>query len=244
MGLACVLSRFLFVPYCLVCGKPNKKWLCKQCQNFLEPSIPECYGCRKVNYDYCTHASCLNNGVPFVKMTVLWKYSQVSKKMLLAFKYQEGRQVGELLTKLVESRLKDINLEKDTNQVIIPVPLFWTRKLGRGFNQSEIIAQAVQNILGGEINTKTAKRVINNKKQAKLSRKDRLNNVKDIFEVMPTFLPTKVSKIIVVDDVLSTSATINSLGQALKKVYPQITLEGIVLFRGRRVAKLESKSIQ
>src|SRR5690606_25624540 len=106
------------------------------------------------------------------------------------------------------------------------------------FNQSEIIAQAVQNILGGELNTKTAKRVINNKKQAKLSRKDRLKNVKDIFKVMPDLFPTKASKIIVVDDVLSTSATINSFGQELKKFFPQIPLEGIVLFRGRRVAKL------
>ena len=244
MGLACVLSRFLFVPYCLVCGKPNKKWLCKQCQNFLEPSIPECYGCRKVNQNYCTHASCLKEDFVFSKMTVLWKYSQVSKKLLLAFKYQEGRQVGELLTKLVESRLKNINLEKDEHQIILPVPLFLTRKLDRGFNQSEIIAQAVQNILGGELNTKAAKRVINNKKQAKLSRKDRLNNVKDIFKVMPNFFPTKVSKIIVIDDVLSTSATINSLGQTLKKAFPQITLEGIVLFRGRKVAKLESNPIQ
>ncbi len=235
MDLACVLSEFLFKPFCLVCHKPENSWLCRKCESFLEPSIPECYGCRKLSNASCTHASCRESGCPYERVTVLWKYDTVARKLMSSFKYNDGVRVGHLLGGMVVRRLGELQYEKEMGLVVVPVPLHWVRSGKRGHNQAEIISRFVLTYTGGRLERKMVIRKKNNAQQAHLKSEERVQNVKNIFAVRDNFDGVeKMRKIVVVDDVLTTGATINELGKTLHNAFPHVKLEAICLFRGGR----------
>lgn len=102
----------------------------------------------------------------------------------------------------------------NTIDLIIPVPLHPKRLRERGFNQSEWIARGLSCETGIPVDTTHLKRVIDNAHQANLMGFDRMTNVQNIFEVNhPEELYRK--HILLVDDVITTGATLRSCIQGL-----------------------------
>ncbi len=92
-------------------------------------------------------------------------------------------------------------------EVIVPVPLHPWRQMGRGYNQSELIARGMAKALGAKVNSSSLKRIRYNKSQVKTSQKEeRWQNVKGIFALRhPKRLEGR--NILLVDDVFTTGAT-------------------------------------
>ena len=119
-----------------------------------------------------------------------------------------GRQMG--LELLQSGRFDNIDL-------LVPVPLHWRRRLQRGYNQSELLCQGISQIMGIPLNTHALVRHRYTHQQSLQASTDREENVKDAFRLRrPEDFQGK--HILLVDDVLTTGATLVSCCDALKKV--------------------------
>ncbi len=100
--------------------------------------------------------------------------------------------------------------------VIVPLPLTWRRQLSRGYNQSYLIARGVREVTGIPIARHAVRRVKFRQSQTHLSGEDRMSNVRGAFRLIrPKQLQGK--HILLIDDVMTTGATIASCGHTISK---------------------------
>ena len=100
--------------------------------------------------------------------------------------------------------------------LIIPIPLHYRRRLMRGYNQSEQLALGVGRKMGIKCDFRSVRRCTYNESQTSKSRSERWDNVEEIFEVRDA---EKLCgrHILLVDDVLTTGATISSCAMAIHR---------------------------
>ncbi len=143
--------------------------------------------------------------------------------------YSLGRRYGMLLR---ESGLYD---DVDT---AVPVPLHYRRLLGRGYNQAEYVAEGIARELGIGVDRDSVRRHRYNRSQTSRSAHERWDNVEGIFSVgRPEALAGR--HLLLVDDVLTTGATVISLGEAIMRAVPDVKLSVAVLAASRRSAGQE-----
>lgn len=160
----------------------------------------------------------LTNRLPFQHATSLLVFHQGNtvQKVIHAMKFHGnselcllmGRQMG--LDLMLSGRFDDIDL-------LVPVPLHWRRRMQRGYNQSELLCRGIAEITGRPVSTHTLRRHRYTHQQSMQASVDREENVKDAFSIRH---PEKFEgrHILLVDDVLTTGATLGSCGEALKHV--------------------------
>jgi ComF family protein len=129
-------------------------------------------------------------------------------------KYQKRQEIGVKIGRLyaqqliaADSLIKDIDL-------IVPVPLHSNRLKSRGFNQSDTFALGLSQVMGIPYEADALARTKENVTQTKKSRYDRWGNVEGIFELRKPELITG-KHILLVDDVVTTGATIESCAVTL-----------------------------
>lgn len=119
-----------------------------------------------------------------------------------------GRQLG--LELLHSARFDDIDL-------LVPVPLHWRRRLQRGYNQSELLCRGIAEVMHREVNSKALIRHRYTSQQSLTNAAERESNVEGAFRVKhPEQLEGR--HILLVDDVLTTGATLVSCCDALSTV--------------------------
>ena len=105
--------------------------------------------------------------------------------------------------------------------IFIPIPLHSSRRRERGFNQAELICRELKKLLtadGYRVNI-IANRLVrraNNRAQIELTHQERLENVRDIFSWRGGKLNIKAKRIFLVDDVITTGATMNEAAKTIK----------------------------
>jgi ComF family protein len=102
--------------------------------------------------------------------------------------------------------------------VLIPVPLHWQRLWGRGYNPSALLARSLGKKLGIEVDCHVLKKNKNIAPQVGLRRDARLKNIKGAFDIHSR-RKTRIEgkKVLLIDDVLTTGATINECAKVLVK---------------------------
>ncbi len=126
-----------------------------------------------------------------------------------------GVYLGELLGDSLKNYFEEINIGEF--ELIIPVPLHKTKLRERGYNQSDYICKGIKNKLNIKVFTDLVKRVRHTSTQTKLSREERIKNMKDAFEINEKYKHViEGRKIIVVDDVVTTGSTINEVVKVLR----------------------------
>jgi ComF family protein len=100
--------------------------------------------------------------------------------------------------------------------LVIPTPLHRRRALERGFNQAEILAQIIAKQFNLPLNSKVLRRRKNIKHQASLDRAGRLKNIQGCFQIKNPEL-IRGRKILLIDDVITTGATLNEQAELLKQ---------------------------
>jgi len=105
-----------------------------------------------------------------------------------------------------------------TYDIIIPVPLHWWRLIRRGYNQSALLARSIGKKLDIKTNLHILKKKRNIPPQVGLHRDDRLKNIKDAFEInQKRATQLKGANVLLIDDVLTTGATVNECAKTLIK---------------------------
>ena len=138
------------------------------------------------------------------------------QRMMHELKYKGNINVGELLGRMYGSELKE-NGFSNKFDLILPVPLHANRLIIRGYNQSDSLAKGLSESLKVEWRNDILKRGISTESQINKTRLERYENMKDVFFVdKQEGLSEK--RIVIVDDTLTTGATLESCVLALNDV--------------------------
>lgn len=115
---------------------------------------------------------------------------------------------------------------------IVPVPVHFTRRLRRGYNQSEEIAKGVSAITGiPVVNALTCRR---HKSQTRVGQLRRIDNVKDVYRFnprhpLPASFPGQGVEVVLLDDVCTTGSTLVNAAAALEQACPGVRIRLLAL---------------
>ena len=132
-------------------------------------------------------------------------------QLKFAEKISYARSLGEMLLLRLQAEIKQTNEKPDC---LLPVPLHNKRLRQRGFNQSIEIARVISRKLDIPIAYDVVKRERHTEAQASLNAKRRQKNISNAFRVSGK---TSYRHILVIDDVVTTGATVSELARVLKK---------------------------
>jgi len=133
-------------------------------------------------------------------------------------KYHGDRAAGKHFGKMLGKRLSYAPWLKDVDAVV-PVPLHWFRRWERGYNQAEIIAEGVTEIIDAPLRTDILKRIRYTRTQTKLDIRSKAQNVEGAF-LCKQHRGNGLRHILLIDDVFTTGATLYACYAALRSVFP------------------------
>lgn len=141
-------------------------------------------------------------------------YDHFSRDLILMFKHGDRTSLSRTLAPLMLRVAHELIYKAD---VILPVPLHRWRLLKRRYNQSAILAQSLKDITKIPVNPFILERIRATKSQGHMASKQRRKNVKLAFRVNPRYVDTIIGKnLILIDDVITTGATVNECAKVLK----------------------------
>ncbi|MCW3804453.1 ComF family protein [Plebeiibacterium marinum] len=152
---------------------------------------------------------------PIDKATSLLLYTKgdKTKQILHSIKYRNNIALAEEMGKMIAHNLSESNLFS-TIDYIIPVPLHPAKLNKRGYNQSEIISNGISKITKIPVETDILFKTLNTSTQTKKNRFERWKNAENIYELRNSS-KIKGKKILLIDDVLTTGATLEACATAL-----------------------------
>ncbi len=216
---------------CLLCDKllvDHEELLCTTCTSGLLPSSHA--------DDYHSATARLFWGQATIeKAGVLWVYQAHSPivQLLIDIKYHHQTDLCLQLGRVMATHYLKRRFFEDID-VIVPVPLSAERERWRGYNQSGKIAEGIAEVTHIPLDTQSVVRNCNNPTQTRLSPSARQRNVWGIFTVArPECLEGK--HILLVDDIITTGATLSELARMLSSTLPSSRLSILALGRGEDV---------
>ncbi|NND76680.1 MAG: ComF family protein [Flavobacteriales bacterium] len=200
--------------------------ICASCANSLNSSEKAiCLSC-KYNYKRPKFHDDKNNEVEKrfwgkIKVKAASAHAQFIKdgllqKAIYELKYKQNTLVGEELGKELGYELKNSARFKDVD-LVLPVPLHKIKKRKRGYNQCDFIAKGVAEAMEIEWSVRHIRRNVYNISQTGKSKYGRFKNTENIFEAYGDG-HLNGRNILLVDDVITTGATIEACVNALNKV--------------------------
>lgn len=140
------------------------------------------------------------------------RYSGQLRKVILSLKHRQNSQLGGELAKGMADIVSDQDWKVD---IIVPIPLAPHRLAKRGYNQAETLAQPLASLTNLSIGEKVLHRHHETVRQFELGAYERWENLLGAFQV-DSSLPAGAN-VLLVDDVMTTGATLNAAALALKK---------------------------
>jgi len=137
-------------------------------------------------------------------------------KCVHQFKYRGKTQMINVFEKMFPKILTQDIISTYGMEMVIPVPMHKKRRRSRGYNQSEIIAKKISKRYALAISSGNLIKIKHTTAQMKLSKKLRINNLINSFSVKNTDI-VRGKKILLVDDVMTTGATLNTCARELIK---------------------------
>jgi ComF family protein len=153
------------------------------------------------------------------------KYNN-TRSLLKTLKYKNRPDIAVELGKIIGKKLL-INKSFKTVDVLIPVPIHQKKKHLRGYNQSEKIADGIISECNIKIDTNFIRKIKHNKSQTNFGKFKRWDNVEGLYLVNKNI--KNYNHIAVVDDVITTGSTIETIIQSIQNLYPNIKISVISL---------------
>ncbi len=218
------IQHLIYPNVCVICEKEvlNKSNIvCPFCEidfnytyfeSYDEPTILDKLFWGRVNIDK-TYA------------LVFFEKNKAAQPILHALKYQSrkevGAQLGRIIGKRIESNYKDLD-------ALIPVPIHPKKKFLRGYNQSEMIANGISQVLEVPVYNNLVVKKENTSSQTTMGKNLRWNNVQDQF-IWDKRKLEKFRHVAIVDDVVTTGATIESIAKSILTQVKDIKISVISL---------------
>lgn len=216
------VADLLFPPHCVACNRLGT-WLCPECQTQIETiSPPVCRRCGlPASSPQITDplpAICDSCQVAASKLDGLRAYAFHSgplRKAIHQFKYEDLRDLAGLLGKMMADGWAILAPHSVNPDLIMPVPLHPSRQRQRGYNQATLLAKELGAHLQCPVVDDVLVRIKATAPQVDLSAQERRDNVQDAFRCTGTVLSGR--QVLLVDDVCTTGATLESACAALRE---------------------------
>jgi len=183
-------------PVCQVCGRPNL---------YVDGASPEPSKCRLCRSDFFSFNCARSYAL----------YTGATASAIQMLKYEEVTRLGEFFG----DRLAEVALGEEEDfkaDVVVPVPLHADRLRERGYNQAEMIARPLARRLGVELGSYLLVRKLPRPPQLLLTRAERWQSVLGAYAIREGIRVDNL-RVLLVDDVMTTGATLDSCSRALKK---------------------------
>ena len=229
------ITTLLFGQRCMVCDEPidhTMHGICIKCRYSIPLTLYSKSDDNPVKALFDGLAPIEHGSAHF-----FYSGSDLWRNLVHRFKYGGMWHIAYSMGRWYGAELKESGLYDDVD-VIVPIPLHPLKILKRGYNQSTYIAEGIARELDKEVDNRSVKRIRNNPSQARKLAVERWANVEELFSVRhPERL--KGRHILLVDDVLTTGATISSCIEAILAVVPDCRISVAVLaVSKRRVSKI------
>lgn len=206
------LLQFVLPAACAGCKAPGSPF-CDQCYTrlrWIEP--PLCSGCgQPISVDGQLCRTCTTSAEDSCYTVAVVQFAEPIRPAIYALKYGRERGVAKALAKIM---VRGWQAWAQPVDMVIPIPLHPERYRWRGFNQSAEIAAYFTQAAGIALSTDALYRTVQTKSQVGLKRSARQQNVQNAFEANPAIVKRK--RVLLIDDVCTTGATINSAAKALR----------------------------
>jgi ComF family protein len=209
------LFNLFFPRLCVLCKEmliEKEEHICLNCLSKLHYTDFFIYGVNTV-------AELFSGKVDIEKATSFLHYRKgnYTKELIFSIKYGNNKSLAHYLGRLAARALKPYMEEWPEVDLLIPVPLHPKRERERGYNQSEWICRGLASVLDIPVHAKAILRHRYTRTQTSKDRDERLSNVRDAFCICdPEAL--KGRHVLLVDDVITSSATVSGCVQALLTV--------------------------
>jgi ComF family protein len=206
------LRRLVMPPFCAACRifLSEESTLCTVCLGKIHPLVS-----REISI----------TGTKKMVVHAIGKYDEPLVSLILA-KSHGNRTIAYQLGKLAWQMSAVCHLSFD---YIVPIPLHWTRYAWRGYNQAEEIAKVIAHNAGKPM-VHALSRTRRTSYQSTFKGIDRFNNVHDIFKLRTQRILLKNKKILLVDDVMTSGATLKQASKVLFSCRPA-SITAVVIAR-------------
>ncbi|MBI2886159.1 MAG: ComF family protein [Chloroflexi bacterium] len=205
------LLGFFFPRRCLGCGREGR-YLCAGCLAaspvVAPPWCPRC-GLHLPAGQECR--SCQRFPLRVASVLSAYAYRSPVREAIIQLKYHGVRTIGLELAELLARCLEEHSAPVD---LLVPVPMHPARRRERGYNQAEVLGEALSRLLGLPLASGALQRVRPTPAQARLTREERWQNLAGAFAAGPTSVADR--RVLLVDDVCTTGATLSACADALE----------------------------
>jgi len=235
------LLDFVFPPLCELCQGvlTHGHSLCKECaKNLKRVEAPFCQKCGEpfdgqISGDFsCPNCSQIQLDFDFARSPL--QAAGPARELIHALKYRSRFYLSEELAPFLSEVLKNDDRLSDLprNTLVVPVPLHWWRQQVRQGNQALELAKAFTKHSGLTLYP-ALKRARRTETQTRLTRKERLSNLRDAFEIRSKMRENlAASTVILIDDVFTTGSTAHECARLLKSKAQVDRVIVLTLLRG------------
>lgn len=212
-----LLARYIN-QYCLLCRQSSKASVCDCCLNSISR-----FKHAKFEYDLMHWAKIINALKPHQLpcLHAIGNYSYPLSSWVKQLKFERRLIYSEVLADLFVDTI--IGRQQQLPQIMIPAPLHYKRYLQRQFNQARVLAQSIGSRLRVPVFEGAIFRQQQTEAQSSLDRQQRLKNVCHAFKSQ--MLPAHIHHVAIVDDVITTGATMQAMVSALQNTNPNLKIE-------------------
>ena len=208
---------------CALCAAPSGSALvCSACDAALPRLGPACPCCALPSPPGVLEATpcgqCLARPPPWTRASAAFAYAYPLDRLVVALKYRGMVAYADFLADAVSAR---VDVQPD---VLVPVPLARSRQRQRGFNQAGEIARRVARTCGIPL-CHGLDRVLEAPAQAASDRRERMRNMRHAFVGRPALAGRRIA---IVDDVLTTGATLAAASRAARRAGADVVAAFVV----------------
>lgn len=216
------LAQFVLPNLCSLCGNLSPTTLCVSCAAICwnEPrprctvcALPLAGGRRRTGGPRYRCGACMEAPPAFDATLALADYRAPLDLLALGLKFRARLALGATFAQRLAQEAEDALDPAQRPDVLVPVPLSRERLIERGYNQAWQIARPLGRALGTHADATLVRRVLHTAPQSRLDRDTRRRNVARAFALTK---PVRGLHVGVVDDVMTSGATLDALAHTLK----------------------------